>query len=186
MIVMEGDRVPRFELGVVVDTQRLRLRPFTVDDVDDVVRAVDDPEIRRWLPWADGYDRDRAVEYCTEEAHRAPESKLTWAIDADDHLVGSIALIRADWSDAKAEVGYWVAPWARRRGYAVEAVRGVAAYAYSIGFHRVELLAAVENAASRGVAERAGFTQEGVLREASRHGKGYTDMVLYAQLSGDI
>jgi len=171
---------------VVVDTSRLRLRPFTADDVDDALRAVDDPEIRRWLPWADGYDRDRAVDFCTREAHSDPESKVTWAIDSDDHLVGSIGLTRADWGNAKAEVGYWVAPWARRRGYAVEAVRGVAAYAYSIGLHRVELLAAVDNTASRKVAERAGFVREGILREASRQGKGYTDMVLYAQLSGDI
>lgn len=178
--------MPRFELGVVIDTRRLRLRPFTADDADDAVRAAADPEIRRWLDWADGYDRERAVDFCTGRAHSEPETKLTWAIDARDRLVGSIGLQRADWANGKAETGYWIAPWARRRGYAVEAVRAVAAYAYSIGFHRVELLAAVENTASRRVAERAGFTQEGVLREASRHGKGYIDMVLYAQLSCDI
>lgn len=178
--------MPRFELGVVVDTKRLRLRPFTEQDVDDVLCAVADAEIRRWLAWADGYDRDRAVEFCTDQAHSDPETKLIWAIDADNRLVGSVGLRRADWAGGKVEVGYWIAPWARRQGYAVEAVRGVAAYAYSVGFHRVELLAAVGNTASRRVAERAGFTQEGVLREASRLGEGYTDMVLYAQLSGDI
>lgn len=186
MIVSEGEAVPRFEPGVVVDTKRLRLRPFTVDDADDAVLAAADPEIRRWLAWADGYDRARAVEFCTVDAHSDPELKLGWAIDADDHLVGSIALNRADWHNGKVETGYWIAPWARRRGYAVEAVRAAAAYAYSVGFHRVELLAAVENTASRRVADRAGFRQEGVLREAGRLGGGYIDMVLYAQLSGDI
>lgn len=178
--------MPRFELGVVVDTKRLRLRPFAADDVDDAVRAVDDPEIHRWMAWAEGYDRAQAVEFCTVDAHSDPETKLTWAIDADDRLVGSIGLNRADWANGKVETGYWIAPWGRRRGYAVEAVRAVAAYAFSIGFHRVELLAAVDNVASRGVAERAGFTREGVLREAGRLGGGYTDMVMYAQLSGDI
>ncbi|HEY3681746.1 MAG TPA: GNAT family protein [Streptosporangiaceae bacterium] len=178
--------MPRFELGVIVDTKRLRLRPFTEDDVDDVLRAVDDPEIRRWLPWSHGYDRARAVDFCTREAHDAPEARLRWAVDADDRLVGSASLHRADWGNGGVEIGYWIAPWSRRRGYAVEAVRAVAAYAYSLGLHRVELHAAVGNAASRGVAVRAGFTEEGVRREAGRVGDRYIDMVLYAQLSGDI
>lgn len=178
--------MPRFELGVVVDTRRLRMRPFTADDADDVTRAVDDPEIRRWMAWAEGYDRAQAVEFCTVGAHSVPETKLAWAIDAGDRLAGAVGLNRADWANGKVETGYWIAPWARRRGHAVESVRAVAAYAFSVGFHRVELLAAVGNAASRGVAARAGFTQEGVLREAGRLGEGYTDMVLYAQLSGDI
>lgn len=178
--------MPRFEPGVVVDTQRLRLRPLTADDADDVTRAADDPEIRRWMAWAEGYDRAQAVEFCTVGAHSLPETKLAWAIDVGDRLAGSIGLNRADWANGKVEIGYWIAPWARRQGYAAEAVRAVAAYAYSIGFHRVELLAAVGNTASRRVAESAGFTQEGVLREAGRLGGGYTDMVLYAQLSGDV
>lgn len=178
--------MPRFELGVVVDTKRLRLRPLAADDADDVQRAADDPEIRRWMSWAEGYDRAQAVEFCTVTAHSGPETKVAWAIDAGDRLDGAIGLNRADWANGKVEIGYWVAPWARRRGYAVESVRAAAAYAFSIGFHRVELLAAVGNTASRGVAVRAGFTQEGVLREAGRLGGGYTDMVLYAQLSGDI
>lgn len=178
--------MPRFELGVVVDTRRLRLRPFEPGDVDDALRAAADPEIRRWQTWADGYDRERATDFCTVQAHIEPENKLTWAVDADDRLVGAVGLNRADWANGKVEVGYWIGPWARRRGYAREAVRAVAAYAFSIGLHRVELLAAVGNTASRGVAERAGFSQEGILREAGRLDGRYIDMVLYAQLSGDI
>ena len=54
------------------------------------------------------------------------------------------------------------------------------------GFARVELLAAVGNAGSRRVAERIGFTQEGVLRSAANgRGAERVDLVLYSRIAAD-
>ena len=158
--------------GVLLETERLLLRPFEEDDAKDVLAASEDAEIRRWMPWAATQTMQTAVDWCTTHAHTDPARAMNFAIVADERFAGSIGLGRTDWADGRAEVGYWVAPWARRRGYAVEATRGVAAYAFEKGMHRMELLAAVGNVASQGVAEKAGFTREAVLREAMLIGSG--------------
>jgi RimJ/RimL family protein N-acetyltransferase len=86
-----------------------------------------------------------------------------------------------------AETGYWLGPAARGRGYATEAVRAVARHAFGLGLTRIELLAAVGNVASQRVAERAGFTREGVLREARPlPGGKKADMVRFRLLEGEL
>ena len=111
---------------------------------------------------------------------------INFAIVGGDRFVGSVGLARTDWTDGRVEVGYWIAPWARRKGYAAEATRGVAAYAFQRGMHRIELLAAVDNLASQGVARKAGFTRECVVREAMLIAAGRADAVMFSLLRGEL
>jgi ribosomal-protein-serine acetyltransferase len=151
-----------FDPGVVLTTKRLVLRPFAENDIDDVVEAARDPQMRQWMPFASRQTPVQAREWCTGLAHGAPADQIHFAITSDgDRCDGSIGLDRADWESGQAEIGYWIAPWARRRGYATEAVRAVAAYGLSKGLHRIELLAAHGNLSSLGVAERSGFVRAG-------------------------
>lgn len=84
------------------------------------------------------------------------------------------------------ETGYWIGPAARGRGYVTEAVRAVAAHAFERGLYRLELLAATGNLASQRVAERAGFTREGVLRKARPIPAGRADMVVFGLLKEEL
>lgn len=54
-----------------------------------------------------------------------------------------------------------------------------------LGFARVELRAAVENSASRRVAEHLGFTLEGVMRSGVPGQSGRFDVALYSRLPSD-
>jgi RimJ/RimL family protein N-acetyltransferase len=72
---------------------------------------------------------------------------------------------RADWDHRTAEIGYWVAPWARRNGSASRAAALLAPWAIkNLTFARIACDVDVDNVASQRVAERAGFTRDGVLR----------------------
>lgn len=176
-----------FDEGVTLATRRLTLRPFGEADVEAVVAAAADPELLRWMPWAAEQTPERGRAWCTVEAHEDPERRINFAIAAEGgRCAGSIGLGRAAWDSGRVEIGYWIAPWARRRGYAVEAVRAVTEYAFGLGLHRIELLAAIGNLASQGVAVKAGFTREGVLREALVIPGGRTDAVLFSLLPGDV
>lgn len=175
-----------FQLGTVIETDDLTLRPFAVDDVPDLVAAADDPEMHRWMPWARGEDERQATEWCTTLAGADPDRQLRFVIEAGGTFAGSIGLHRAEWDGGRVEVGYWLAAPARGKGIATRAARAIVSYAFSRGLHRVELLAATANTASQRVAERAGFTREGVLREAIVAGEGaYADAVLFSRLAGD-
>jgi len=69
-------------------------------------------------------------------------------------------------TDGVATVGYWVAPWARRRGAASTALKILPTLAARLGNARiVQATIAETNTASRRTAERAGFELAGTSGE---------------------
>jgi RimJ/RimL family protein N-acetyltransferase len=83
-----------------------------------------------------------------------------------------------------AQIGYWVAAPVRGRGVASTAARTLCNFGFAtLRLRRVELNAAVNNPASRRVAEKAGFELEGV-RRAWRTVAGVpTDFAVYARFA---
>jgi RimJ/RimL family protein N-acetyltransferase len=168
-------------------TERLLLRPPEARDAPDQFAAVDH-EVRRWMPWSQGYTLAKARHWCTKEAFRDAEREAAFVIvpDRTGRAGGVIGINRADWEAGVAEIGYWIGPADRRHGYVTEAVRAVARHAFDLGLYRLELLAATGNTASQRVAERAGFTREGVLRKARPVPGGRADMVLFGLLKEEL
>ena len=108
-------------------------------------------------------------------------------VDADDRVLGALGMSNFDWADMKGEIGYWMAPEARRRGIGARATRLLAEWAVTtLGLERLELLANPRNEASQRLAERAGFTREGVLRKYRRRHGVREDLVMYSLLAEDI
>lgn len=172
---------------VTLRTDRLTLRPIDAGDVDAYLDCVDD-EIRRWMSWSEDFSKEKALRWCTEEASADLGRALNLAIVPAEtgRLAGVIGLGHADWATGVSEVGYWAGPAARGHGYVTEALRAMAAHAFERGLTRIELLAAVGNVASQRVAERAGFTREGVLRQARPVPGGRADMVVFGLLEGEL
>jgi RimJ/RimL family protein N-acetyltransferase len=165
------------------------LRHWRDDDVPAIVAACQDPEIPRWtsvpVPYADA---DARAFLASLPAAMQAGASCTFAIveRGADEPVGAIGFPRLSWEDERAEVGYWVAAPARGRGVAARAVRLLCRWGFAeAGFHRIELLAARENVASQRVAERAGFTREGVLRAHMLQKGLRRDMVIFSRLVGD-
>ena len=79
-------------------------------------------------------------------------------------LLGSVSLDLYPGRQA-GEIGYWMAPGARRKGFAAAAVRLVTYWGFQVvGLERLEIMTYPGNAASQALAERAGFRREGLLR----------------------
>lgn len=85
-----------------------------------------------------------------------------------------------------AEVGYWLDADFEGRGLVTRAVSAMLDHAFGpLGLHRVGLRAVADNERSRKVADRLGFTQEGVLREYAAFADERRDLVLYSLLAGE-
>lgn len=172
----------------VVRTRRLLLRPYRSDDVDPVFRACQDDESQRWLTALPSpYTREAAVEFVTGIAPRGRQAgtDLGCAIEADGELVGSCGAHHLTTGRLGPEIGYWIAPWARRQGYAAEAARALADWALGHGAPRVHLFTDVDNSASQGVAVRAGFTAEGTVRSCLDYRDGTRgDALLFGRVAG--
>jgi RimJ/RimL family protein N-acetyltransferase len=91
-------------------------------------------------------------------------------------------------SPGVADIGYWLLPQHRGRGYAARATRLVAVWAVrEVGFSRVQLWAAPENEASQHVAMSSGFTYEGRLRSFGVEPDGTrVDALFYSLVADDL
>jgi RimJ/RimL family protein N-acetyltransferase len=148
---------------------RLHLRPYTEADIDAVYACCQDPDIQRWTTVPVPYERAHAEKYVqmnTVDGWRAGTGSSFAVVDSvSNTLLASIGIVGISNDGKVAEVGYWVAPAARGQGVATQATQVVARWAFAdLGVERLEWLAEVDNVASRRVAEKAGFTVEGVLR----------------------
>jgi len=164
------------------------LREWHRADIPALLAAIDDPEIRRVLPHIPNpYTTGDAEEYIAGTRVDLTAGKtLATAIETDGALAGSIDLRLLDGFDGlTAEIGYWVAGFARRRGVASTAARLLCDHGFDeLGLQRIELNAALNNPASARVAVKAGFELEGV-RRAWRTVAGVpTDFALYARVAG--
>ncbi len=156
-----------------------------------MARACRDELTQRWLPLPNPYTDADALAWCTEISPRFRTSGdgIEWAAvrRSDDRLIGSFGLKRTDWRGRSSEIGYWVAPWARGEGVAVEAVQAIARWLLlEQGFERMVLRAATGNTASLRVAEKAGFTREGVARNAGFTNSGRVDLVVFSLVRTDL
>jgi RimJ/RimL family protein N-acetyltransferase len=167
------------------------LRQWREMDVPALVAVLNgDSEIVRWLDrLPQPYTARDAREY-VEFAERGwrgdhlGETPLAIADAATNEPLGSLGL-RWTPEEAVAEVGYWTGRPFRGRGVATRAVRLAAGWVLGdLGYERLELEADPRNGASLGVAERAGFTCEGILRSVHRDARTgeRVDHALYALL----
>lgn len=176
---------------VSIDTPRLLLRPYRAEDAPDVALACRDELTQRWLPLPNPYTDADALAWCTEMAlgFRSSGEGIEWAAirRSDGRLIGSFGLKRTDWRGRSTEIGYWVAPWARGEGFAVEATRAIAGWLFvEQRFERMVLRAATGNVASQRVAEKAGFTREGIARNAGFTNAGRVDLVVFSLVRSDL
>ncbi|HEY3681745.1 MAG TPA: GNAT family N-acetyltransferase [Streptosporangiaceae bacterium] len=184
------DGVPIFPESRVV-AERVVLRPFTEADVTGNQRACGDPVTQYWTSIPASYTLDDSRDWClllSKEVRAMGEGVAFAVADREsDQYLGTVNLKRTDWEARVTEVGYLGAPWARGRGYITEAVAALARWLFTDqGFARLELKAAPGNRASQRVAERVGFTREGLLRGAGVIKSGRIDLVIYGLLPGDL
>jgi RimJ/RimL family protein N-acetyltransferase len=85
------------------------------------------------------------------------------------------------------QIGYWVAPWARRRRVATRALVLLSRWALAtLPLFRLQVTAAPDNLASQAVAEAAGFRREGLLRSYAEIKGRARDCVMFSRLPTDV
>jgi len=118
------------------------------------------------MPWAETTGEGAYREFVGRIlAHRASAATITggaaYAILVDGAFAGSIDLHDEVPEDRSAALGYWLGTPYTGHGWVTKSVLALAAAGFgAFGLRRIEIYADVENARSRRVAERAGFTLE--------------------------
>ncbi len=167
------------------------LRRLEDGDIPWVTAACSDSEVSRYIPTVPRpYSENDARAFAQVAARGWAEgSSATFVIaqgpGGDGLGVIGLHLFAAD--PGLAEVGYWLATRARGRGAATMAVRLLAGWAFGeLGIKRLNLTTAPDNVRSQRVAERAGFTREGLLRAWMPLADSRRDSVMFSLLPDDL
>jgi ribosomal-protein-serine acetyltransferase len=158
--------VPTLELTA----GRLVMRPYRAEDARLLYAAASESRetVGRWMPWChDGYaESDSAdwVEKC-EASWQSGDAYNFAMFDRSGQFVGGTGINHINRVHNFANLGYWVRQSRQREGFAVDAVKLMAAFGFkTLGLMRIEVVAATHNVASRRVAEKAGALFECLAR----------------------
>jgi RimJ/RimL family protein N-acetyltransferase len=176
---------------LTVSTPRFVIRPLAADDAGSMVGVFADRKARRWLPLPQAYGSPEAHAWCTRVAddrrERGEGDHYGVVRRADDQVIGGIWVRRTDWGAGCTELAFAILPETRGYGVAPEAVDAISiALLLEHGLQRVELRIAPGNLAARRVAEKAGFTYEGLLRNAGTLAGGRVDLEVWSLVSADL
>jgi ribosomal-protein-alanine N-acetyltransferase len=147
---------------VMLETERLVLRNWDLDDAAGAFTIYGDPEVTRFLR-GPARDLEAVREILRRNVDRQTRRGFAmWATveKPTGRLVGSCGLQYLD-GGPEVEVGYHLARAAWGRGYATEAARACVCYGFDhLNLARVVGIADPRNLASQRVLEKAGLTYE--------------------------
>jgi RimJ/RimL family protein N-acetyltransferase len=163
------------------------LRRAVPDDAADVAEVYNEADVRHWMLWDDEVvdEVEALANIARSEEAWAEGSWAVFRVVVDGHVVGGVNLHFLPYD--VAEASYFLRASARGRGIATRALLMVTDWAFrDRGQARVFLRCDPENAASRALAERAGFTHEGMERRSAAHPDGRRiDSLVYSMLPAE-
>ena len=166
--------------------ERVRLRGVRDDDLPALARWEMDPgrmaTLSNWVvPPSEAAARERLAKWSANE-----KDDLGFAIETLDDppvLAGNIGLWGARPKDRCATIGIALGRQYIGRGYGTDAMRVIVSYGFrEMGLHRIQLGVAPFNPAGIRAYEKAGFVEEGRLRESVLHDGRWYDEVLMSIL----
>jgi [ribosomal protein S5]-alanine N-acetyltransferase len=149
---------------VLLRTERLTLGPWTVDDAGPGLGIFGRQEVTHWLNPAMDAVRDEAEMRATVERWAKEDAEVDppvghWAVRLleDDVLLGSITLRRMPPQQEDLELAWQFAPEHWGKGYAIEAARAVAAWAFETSAHELFAVMRPANTRAEKLARRLGM-----------------------------
>ncbi len=168
-----------------LETERLMLRPYGIQDAADVQRLAGDRAIADTTTIPHPYPDGVAEEWISKhEDAFAKEEGVTFAVTrkSDDSLVGTIGLMRMV-KGHQAELGYWIGQPYWNEGFCTEAAQALLRYAFlELGLVRVHACHVTRNTASGRVMQKLGMRHEGCQRQHAMKWERYEDLELYGIL----
>ena len=166
-----------------IETERLILKPVTLDDAPAMFQWESDPEVNRYMP----YPLYKSVDETRAWISSITPDALEFGFYRKDNgqLIGSGGVGKN--ADGAHELGYNLRRDAWGQGYATEAAQAMLAWAYhSLGVRDFALNHAILNKASENVARKCGFQLVRYGQYSKLDGSEIFDAAFYAlHLKGD-
>lgn len=165
----------------------IRLRPLCEEDVDNIMTWVNEPSVVGNFAAFAGAPITRESELAWVRRTVTATNERVWSVwaEPDDRYIGQVGIHQIHAHSKVGRLGIVIA--AKRemgRGYGSAAIGKALDCAFGeLGLHKVWLMVFHHNTRSRGIYQRIGFVEEGVLREEYFHEGAWHDMVRMSVLA---
>lgn len=172
----------------VIRTERLVLRPFSIDDAPRVAEFAGSEEVyANTLGMPHPYTDEDAAKWISGHDMKFYEGMgIESAVTLDGVLIGVVG-ITVSKRHNRGELGYWFGKPYWGMGYATEAAKVLVKYAFlEMGLNKITSRHFAHNPASGRVLAKTGFSREGILRQEYLKDGVYMDAVVFGLLRRDF
>ena len=176
-----GEEKMEWELPIL-STERLILRPVTLDDAEDMFTYGSNDNVTKYVLWNTHEsieDSKGFIEMVLETYKMHPF--YHWGIEFEGKFIGTIDYVMLQEHNKVGEIGYVLAEEYWNKGIVTEAARKVIDFGFNeLGLVRIQARCFTENIGSFRVMEKTGMTHEGTLRKAMFAKGRHRDIEMYA------
>ena len=175
---------------ITIETDRLILRKFTVDDVDAAFRNwMSDKNVTEFLRWSAHTDisiTERVLEDWIAGYKRLDFYQWAIMLKEINEPIGTISAVDMDELTEKVHIGYCIGSRWWHCGFTSEALSAIIPFFFEqVGVKRIESQHDPENPNSGSVMKKCGLVNEGTLRKADWNNRGIVDACIYSMLASD-
>lgn len=175
---------------VKIETERLILREFVMDDTEAAFRNWNsDSKVTEFLCWSTVDDISESEKIMRSRVDRyTDKSFYQWAIVPKDfgEPIGTISVVDMDERTEKVQIGYCIGSKWWGQGYTSEAFSAIIPFFFQeVKAKRIEAQHDPNNPNSGSVMKKCGLQYEGTLRKADWNNKGIVDACIYGLLADD-
>lgn len=172
----------------MIKGQKITLRLYrSIDEINKVLETFNYLETRALTDHTELYQPQQLWTEFEQNGLWSKDKGTLVITNSDDEIIGTISFHRT--TEQELSIGYRVySDEHRGKGYMTEALTLFSSYLFlTIPFiTRLSLLTAQDNIPSRKLAEKCGYTQEGILRQAYFYRGKICNWVVYSILRDEI
>lgn len=173
-----------------LETKRLILRPFTIDDVPAMYKNwASDDAVTKFLTWPTHTSTNTTKTLLTDWVNNYTKPDYyQWAIVLKDinEAIGSISIVHINEDIDMVEIGYCIGQNWWHQGITSEALAAVIPFCFEkLGANRIQARHDANNPNSGKVMAKCGMTYEGTLRAADKNNQGICDICVYGILKSE-
>lgn len=173
-----------------LETERIILRKFTLDDAKDMFEYSSVPEVSKFVPWETHKTIDDSKGFINYILKQYEDSKLApWAIELKQNgkVIGTIDFVAWYPQHYRAEIGFILSKEHWGKGLIPEAANKVIQFGFeNMELNKIKAPCMVENVQSQRVLQKLGMTLEGIMKNEYFIKGKFRDMVVYSLLKKDF
>ena len=170
----------------IIETERLRLRQFSIGDLENVFRGLSHPDVIKYYGVS-----FKSLEAAKEQISWFAELEksgtgLWWAICWKDKntFVGAGGFNDLDNKKRKTEIGFWLLPDFWGKGIMNEAMPVICDYGFrELGLNRIEGFVEPDNDNVKKVLPKLNFRYEGTMVDCEVKDGKYISLEIYSKLN---